>query len=199
MSVSLWTIEAELQELANMREEAEAEGDSRALTVIDTSIAEYLTHEAQKIDSYAGLIRKRLHDADACEARAEELYSRAKAMRADADRLKAMALKTMKAFGVTQLGTAEHTLRVQGNGGPQPVEIIEPVPDAFKKITVTMSYAEWRAIAEGGLRPGVPMSVAESKPSTKIFPDTDLIREYLKTVKVIWARLVDRGEHLRVE
>ena len=43
--MNLYQIESDLQQLAELRDAAEAEGDSEALKVIDDQLAAYLTRE----------------------------------------------------------------------------------------------------------------------------------------------------------
>ena len=58
MSPSLFVIEDSLALLAETREQAEAEGDTAAVQECDKALAAYLTAEAAKVDSYAGLIKR---------------------------------------------------------------------------------------------------------------------------------------------
>lgn len=223
-ALSLYTIEARLLELADLRDQLEAEGDKEALDAVDAEIANYLTREAAKIDSYAGLIRQRLDAAALCEKRAKDLQCRAKAMKADAQRLKDNALRVMQSFNVTKLVTPETTLRIQGNGGLRPLEIGDEsiLPDEYKLISVLMPYQEWLQLLKLWQRQvgGLPKTMQES-----VIPDADKLREALSQkvicpdcasyphgemcprcdgvgyvdARIAGARLGERGIHVRVE
>lgn len=176
MSLSLYVIEDSLAQLAEAREAAEAEGDSEAIAVIDKEIAAYLTREVAKVDSYAGLIRRRLDDAKLLKAEAARLADRAKVAEADADRLKETALRVMQQFGVKELKTQTNTLRVQGNGGLEALDV-EPelLPRSMKLITVTMPLNDWFDI-----RPGQDTPMAKRISTRSLDPNSDAIREALK-------------------
>jgi hypothetical protein len=211
MSISLYQIEAALQSLVDLREQAEAEGDSEALKVIDQQLREYLTKEAAKVTSYVALIRKREQDLYACLKEEQRIHYLRVAAQADIDRLKANALAAMQQFGVKELkATPGGGLRIQGNGGKEPLEIAEWPKDPGGRYEARS--ADVGAIFE------VPV---------KLFavPDTERIREALAqrvpcplcqaknwieaqcprcagagTIPntVPGAKLLERGEHLRV-
>jgi chromosome segregation ATPase len=158
MNLSLYTIEDSLQQLVDLREQAEAEGDSEALKVIEDQLAGYLKQEARKIDSYAGLIRTLKAEADLCEAEAERLTDRAKRADAFIERLKANALAVMQQFGVKELKTQINTIRRQKNGGLQALEVTETpwtLPNEFKRYRVRLSAAQMselmKALGESGM------------------------------------------------
>jgi hypothetical protein len=209
MSQSLYRIQQDLESLAALRESAELEGDSEALKVIDQQIAEYLTKEAAKVTSYVGLIRCEELNAEACEKEAQRFLDIAKQKRALVARLKETALEVMNRFGVRELkATPGGGLRIQGNGGLQPLEIIdtdiwEKLPPTFINQHVHMTIAEWKEIGlwlgkyQGGLEMWHKLSAKlEYAPMT---PAKDAIREALKRGEVIaGARLLPRGEHVRV-
>ena len=183
-AISLYNIESALEQLDESRRAAEAEGDTEALSVIDAEIAAYLTREVAKIDSYAGLIRRRGDEAETCEREAKRLADRAKALRADEQRLKDNALAVMQRFGVRELKSPTNTLRVQGNGGIEPLDI----PD-------------WPKDSSGRFKPlaaeDLPISLVRTL--TLYLPDTDDIRERLKRGEPLrGVRLLPRGEHLRI-
>ena len=184
-AISLYNIESALEQLDESRRAAEAEGDTDALSVIDAEIAAYLTREAAKIDSYAGLIRRRGDEAEDCEREAKRLADRAKALRADEQRLKDNALAVMQRFGVREMKSEKNTLRVQGNGGVQALEILG-----------------WPKDSRGGYE-AVPIDTVMMLPMSLrkalIVPNTEAIREALKRGDTIpGVNLLPRGEHLRI-
>ncbi len=198
VNTSLYVIEDSLNQLVELREAAEAEGDSEALKVIDEQIASYLTKEAAKVNSYCGLIRRREDDSAAIREEILRLEALEKAADADVARLKANALAVMQRFGVTKLETPTNKLRVQKNGGKQALEATGEVPSRFIVATVTLPLETWRAIVRTlSVSGGFPMlqSVKESGA-----PDNKLIREALERgEKVSGARLLERGHHLVAE
>lgn len=220
MNLNLYVIEESLEMLTEARELAEAEGDSEALKVIDGEIEKYLTKEAAKVDSYAGLIRRTILEAEVCKAEAHRLLDRAKAAQADVDRLKQTALTVMERFGVKELKTPTNTLRVQANGGVRPLEITPgAVPREFQEVTIVMRAPDWDAMENA-----VGASLLKWK-SFESNPDNQAIREALTqrvpcpecrkndemdiycprcegigTIAnpIPGARLLERGKHVRV-
>ncbi len=185
MSESLYVIEQTLQDLIDLREAAETEGDNEAVAVVDGQLAEYLSRESVKIDSYAGLIHQISAERDECKAESDRLAARAKAMDNRVEEIKARALEAMQRFGVKKLNTPRNTLRIQGNGGLQPLD------------------AEWPKDASGRyeLLPESDPRAASGLFVKKFYAlDTDRIREALKRGESVpGAKLLPRGEHLRCE
>ena len=154
MNTSLYVIEDSLQQLADLREQAESEGDSEALKVIDDQLADYLTQQADKVSSYVGLIRLREDQAANCDAELERVKALRDRARADVERLKATALAVMQRFDVKALKDERtgSALTRRGNGGLQALEVDEAaVPDDFKFVTVTFSLAVWKRLQEEAL------------------------------------------------
>ena len=224
--MNLYQIESDLQQLAELRDAAEAEGDSEALKVIDDQIAAYLTREPAKVDSYVGLIRKKMDYAAACELEADRLNQRAKALLMDVDRMKANALAVMQQFDVKAISSPTNTIRRQKNGGVQPLEVQpESVPDQYRLFRITFTYSMWislLALIGDNLRDQMYEKVQSS-------PDTEAIRKALEQCVVCpeckgggraggtlieacprchgagiipatvpGARLLERGEHVRL-
>jgi Siphovirus Gp157 len=169
---SLYQIEDSLQQIADARAAAEADGDTEALKVIDQLEREYLTKQANKVTSYAGLIRSRQDRVEACEKEIDRMKALRDAAQADVERLKANALAVMQQFEVKSL-TDERTgrgLRRQGNGGLQALEIAEWPKDSsgnFKPLPAKNVDA-----VDYKLR-GLPVQLF-------MVPDTERIREALK-------------------
>jgi hypothetical protein len=160
MSTSFYVIEDSLQQLADLREQAEAEGDSEALKVIDVQIGEYLLRESDKISSYVGLIQLREDQELNCDREIDRWTGLRKKARADKERLKATALAVMQRFDVKALKD-ERTgqgFRRQGNSGLQPLEITETpwiLPNEFKRYKVRLSAVQMselmKALGESGM------------------------------------------------
>ena len=224
--ISLYQIEDALQQLVGLREQAESEGDLEALKVIDQQLRDYLTKEAAKVTNYVRLIKQQ-EDLDAACAREmgriRDIRERAIALRR---KLEANALAVMQQFGVRELkATPGGGLRIQGNGGVQPLEVdVALVPIEMSRVTVTMPAVSWEAIEDE-----VRRDAAGTVKSSFYEPDTERIREALAqrvpcpeckgmpyafstpdgkcpqcasvgTIPntVPGAKLLERGEHLRV-
>ena len=200
MSISLYNIEDSLQQLTELRESAELEGDSEALKVIDQQIREYLTKEAAKVTSYVGLIRSREMTALACSAEIDRLQNIKRQALADVERLKDNALATMQAFDVKELrATPGGGLRRQGNGGLQALEVdADALPDSLKVVSLNIHLDVWRAIQQAF--DGDPRFQAGTTFGAHITqPNQERIREAMKHgEKIPGAKLLPRGEHVRV-
>lgn len=196
-SLSLYAIEESLQMLVDERERAEAEGDLEAVKAIDAALTEYLTREAAKIDSYAGLIHQLKADDEACAremSRIRERRERAIALRR---RLEANAIATMQAHGVKELKTYRNTLRRRGNGGLQALEIeqLGAVPMEYRTVTVKLRRDRWLDLIRQIEVDAVSWLTMENEE-----PDTQSIREALKTRVVCPECTVERSlpKHLQV-
>jgi|HubBroStandDraft_4_1064222.scaffolds.fasta_scaffold08768_3 hypothetical protein len=214
MSLSLYNIEDALQSLVDLREQAESEGDSEALRVIDQQLREYLTKEAAKVTSYVALIRSRELTAVACGIEIERLRRISIAAQNDVERLKANALAVMQQFGVRELkATPGGGLKIQGNGGREPLEITDPerIVVRYQTVKLKLNGEHMVAISEASrilLEGGAPISenmraalgeLLKMISETPFEPDTERIREALvRGESVPGAKLLERGEHLRV-
>jgi hypothetical protein len=186
MSTSFYVIEDSLQQLADLREQAEAEGDSEALKAIDQEIALYLDREATKVSSYVGLIRLRQDQEENCAGEIERLTDLRNKARADVERLKAMALNVMQMFDVkalidTRTGSG---LRRQGNGGLQPLELeldwcdnTSVEENHLVWFNARMHFDEWCKLTENcGL---TERELQDIENRSKLEPDTEAIRKAL--------------------
>lgn len=121
-TLSLYQIEVQLQQLIEARDEAEAEGDSQAVAVIDQEIAAYASREVRKVDSIANYIRHCEAQAELASAEAARLKEAAGRWAARAERLEQATLAAMQAHGVRVLESATNRLTVAKNGGVEPLE-----------------------------------------------------------------------------
>jgi hypothetical protein len=185
MSISLYQIEDALQSLVDLREQAEAEGDSEALKVIDQQLREYLTAEASKVTSYVGLIRSKLALIRDCIDERERIENIERCAQADVKRLKGNALAVMQQFGVRELkATPGGGLRIQGNGGKVPLDVDALViPDVMRKFVLPkVSQAEYNCLmaAIGSTTiEGARELYRAIVNHTTTEPDTERIREAL--------------------
>lgn len=206
MSISLYNIESALAGLMQLRELAEAEGDSEALAVADKEIKAYLSAEAQKVTNYVSLIRNETLAAQACEEEAERFADMAKRKRATIQRLKDIALEAMQAFGVKELkATPGGGLRRQANGGIEPLEVLDnaSLPKELQLKSITMNVEAWETIGkwlgmhEGGLI--IWHTLSDLLEGQQPQASTHFIRNSLKRGESITgAKLLPRGEHVRV-
>lgn len=176
--MNLYAIEQSLQQLVDLREQAEADGDSEAIAVIDGQLREYLTQEAAKVTSYVALIRSRQALVDACNAEMERVVNICDCAQADIDRLKVNALAVMQRFGVKELkATPGGGLRIQGNGGVQALEVYDNIElrDEFKQVTVTLPLRQWQAMQQA-FEDDPGMGSIYQRPAE---PDTERIRAAL--------------------
>lgn len=123
----------------------------------------------EKADNYAKLIREIKLEAEMIRTEEERLCARRKRIEARADLLKNRLEENMRFIGKTSFKTALFSFHIQSNGGVQPLEI--------------------SAITD------IPMRFLIQQDPV---PDNRKIREYLKEHEVEWARLLPRGESLRI-
>ena len=220
-------VEAELQELLEAREDAEAEGaPPDELAAIDERVKQYALAHVRKVDSTAVALRACRGFQEECEKEASRLWAQAKRHMARHERIKSAVMWAMAQLGVTKLSTPQNTLRVQGNGGLEPLEVYdsEQLPTDKQIAIVTMrrdAFEAWqkREIEHGGTMIDAPYRVqyqpnneairAELKkrvpcPSCTGVPDVDCICARCNDTgtvpaRVPGARLLPRGTQLRVE
>lgn len=121
-----------------------------------------------KIDGYCGLMRKFKDYGAEAAAEAERYAHRAAMWNKKHQSLKDRLKLAMERMGERQIVTAKNTVTICGNGGQQPLEITGHVPEEFQKTI------------------------------TKIVDDTDRIRTALASGELPFARLKERGSHLRI-
>jgi hypothetical protein len=181
----------------------------------------------RKVDGIAATLRE-------CEARAaiaaeeaKRLAKRAESWLARFQRIKASTLRAMQTHGVTKLETPTNRLRIQANGGKEPLDVYAPselAPELLRG-TLDISGSDYAALCAFLAQFRAP---SELLPVMPVFnPDNDAIRAALKgrvvcpeckgildvsagcktcengsgtvPASVPGARLLPRGEHLRVE
>ncbi len=177
-SLSLYEIEHELLELLRMRDQATEEGAPPAeIEAIDQALSDYFTREVRKVNHIAEAIHS--YEAAAAQAlsEAKRMKERAESLDNTAKRIKAATLRAMQDHRVRVLETAEHRLRVQANGGKEPLEIEDEtlVPQAFQGVNVRMSVRLWRSLSRD-------MTEVDCREvlDTAYFPDTEGLRSFLK-------------------
>lgn len=123
----------------------------------------------EKADNYAKILREMKLNVEALKEEESRLNVRRKRLEARADLLKIHLEENMRFIGKTSFKTALFSFNIQANGGLQPLET--------------------------GMISDIPMRfLIQQEP----VPDNKKIREYLKEHEVEWARLLPRGESLRI-
>ena len=205
-SLSLYEIESTLQELLDIRADAEERGAlPEEFEAIDKAEREYLALQMRKVDGIARAVLALTAAADAVDQQIEKLRERSKAHHANAQRIKNNVLAVMQSqtapcpecrgevacrrcdstrripSPISKLETPAHYLRVQGNGGVELVDI-----------------ASWPKTESGAYR-ALPKPPDGVPAKATYLPDTDAIRGALKRGEDIpGAKLLERGQHLRV-
>lgn len=181
---SLYLIEESLQLLDEERAAAEAEGDSEAIAVIDKQISEYISKEAAKVDSYAGLMLRLSDEQEAIQNRIDALKDRKRRSEAFLDRLKQNSLEMMQRFGVKELKTATTSIRRQGNGGVEELDVFDRplVPRCYLTVSLKMNAEVFMSIlsslSEMSLTSGAQAATLHAAATFE--PDNAAIREALK-------------------
>ncbi len=144
------------------------DGETDEQTILDT--LESIDAEIEeKADNYAKIIQDMKSSIEILKAEEERLKTRRKRLEARENLLKTRLEENMRFIGKTSFKTALFSFNIQSNGGLQPLEI--------------------------GMISDIPMRfLVQQEP----VPDNKKIREYLKEHEVEWARLLPRGESLRI-
>ncbi len=178
-NLTLSAIESTLSQLLDLRDQAETEGNSEAVTVIDQQIQEYFVVEVKKVDSIANAYRTFAHYGATARAEAERLHDRARKFEKVCERIKAWAQYAMERNDKKRLDSPLNTLRVQANGGLQPLEVYDPmaVPLEMKQVTITMRASDWMWLKECG---DIDTHACTREYSERVEPDSEAIRDALK-------------------
>ena len=147
---SLYELTTDLQALLDFGySEDDAEAFSDTLNGIMGGIED-------KADGYCAVISRFNANVDMIKAEEARLKARREVIEHNVQRMKdalQIALETMEAGGMEkpQIKTALHTIKLAGNGGKQPLKVIEDkVPDSFKKIILETDKEKIRAAIEAG-------------------------------------------------
>lgn len=165
--MSLYQIQQTLLDMESARADAVEAGDQEAVAVIDAEMNAWLTREADKVTSFAGLILARKDLIENAKRAVERDKAILKAAEADVERLEGIALAVMQNFGVKEIKDSRtgHGLKRQGNGGVRALDI-----------------PEWPKDAAGNFKPLHEPLVGCPVPTRSVItwvPDTEKIRYYL--------------------
>ena len=170
VELSLYTIESDLANLVEMREQtlaslkqADSEGDlpeiiqrlNEEAVEIDAAIQLYVKTEITKVDNIRAFWKHCELMRDAAKEEARVQSDRSKAWGARLDRLKATCAMVMESIPFPsgkskKLEGRTGSIYLKANGGKQSVEVTDEslVPDELCTVTVMMSAELWRALAE---------------------------------------------------
>ncbi len=208
---------------------AEANGEDRPLLVaeqteIQLRLEKLAAELITKTDSLAGVLRRLPRDVAEYKAERDRMAAKANAAERGLKWLKEYTARVMRVSGWKNLKTEKNTIALRGNGGVQPLEIIDKaaVPSEYRDVVIRMPLTLWWAIGEvfGALK------LIDADPISDE-PNNARIREALRTPcevcapphdgdravedladcpfchgsgtqQVPGARLLPRGEHIEV-
>lgn len=194
--LSLFGIESELHQLYDEWQTAET---PEALQSAEAAIIDYGQREVRKVDGIRSYLRVCDEQEKAAKAEAQNQTARAGRWKARADHLKHFVMEVMRSFGKTKLEGNTGVLRIQANGGKQPLTITDEslVPDELCVWAGEIDGPAWGVICRS-----LDVKVlAQILPHCRVVrkPDNDAVRARLaRGEAVAGARLDGRGEHLRV-
>ena len=161
---TLYEITNELEMLYEMATDPDC--DPQVLT--DT--IEGVMGELESKASSCVYVMKQLEmEQEKAEAVSKEFSDKAKVRANSLKRIKESILLTMDRLGLKELEAGDYTIKIQKNGGKEPLVLDHPeaVPDNLTKVTIE--------------------------------PDKEKIREYLKDNSVTWAHIEPRGRHISIK
>jgi hypothetical protein len=141
-SLSILDIQDGLIECLAAREEA---ATPEEVAAADAAISAYCAQEVQKVDGIARAVRQWTAMAAADKAEASRLRERSAALEARIARLKEFVRFAMERRGKRRIEGKLSTIRIQGAGGKQGVDIHDEslIPDEFCDVTITATVRDW--------------------------------------------------------
>ena len=147
---SLFVIETALSDLFDTRQEIIAEvaftdqqiaDKQAALDAVDAAIVETVTAEVREVDNISRFLLELKVRREAIGREVERLEEISTACENTERRIKDMCLQIMRDTDTKKLEGRIGTLKRQGNGGVQPVEVVqrELVPERFIRVTMRMT------------------------------------------------------------
>ena len=144
--VSLWTIEATVLELSEIIESPDTSDEEK--NVAKQELAKWVEASVMKVDRVRAFLKHceimesaAKDEAAAMKARAEKWGNRAR-------RLKDLCLAAMNAAGKKRVEGRSGVLRIQANGGKQPMNITNEslIPETYRLYKIHLNAGEWLAI-----------------------------------------------------
>ena len=161
---TLYEIATELETLYDMSTDPECDPQALADTI------EGVMGELEvKASSCVYVIKQLEMEQEKAEAVSKEFSNKAQVRANSLKRIKEAIMLTMDRLGLTELEAGDYTIKIQKNGGKEPLILDHPeeVPDNLTKVTIE--------------------------------PDKDKIREFLKDNSASWAHMEPRGRHLTIK
>jgi len=188
MSQSLFIIERALADLCETRQELEEqpaytaeqlEEKHAAINAVDAAIVEYITAEVRKVDNIARFLTELKAREKALDYEIDRLSGVRDQTTRTQDRIKAVVLQVMRDCDVKKLEGKIGSLKRQGNGGVQPVEIVQPelLPRSMRRVSVTITLDLFDAIYEHLKEPSLRLKWVDKSKDAE--PDKEAIREAL--------------------
>lgn len=161
---TLYEITNDLETLYEMATDPEC--DPQALSDTIEGVMGMLQDKAA---SCVHVIKQLEMEQEKAEAVSKNFANKAKLRGNNLKRIKEAIMSTMDRLGLKELEAGDYTIKIQKNGGIEPLVLDHPenVPDNLTKVTIE--------------------------------PDKDKIREYLKNNEVDWAHIEPRGRHITIK
>jgi hypothetical protein len=209
-SLSLYTIDSQLEELIEYRQSRIEDPDSlvtvEELAAVDGEIERYMAALTKKVDGVAGLLLRWKGQREAIVAERGRLKTLLERIEGRDARLRdyvtlVMSRQPAPAKGSRRLRGNTSELLLRANGGPAPLLVNQPelVPDELKTVEVTLRYDLWQQLLRGAAGELADRIRADVK--QKITPSNALIRQELEKTgskSVAGAYLGDRGSWIEI-
>lgn len=169
--MNLYELTQEMVELDTLLAQAEDPDSPEVFDAIQRALALHDERE-RKVDAYCCLIAEISARAAARKAEADRLNASATASANAVKRLKTRLLEAFNAMGIGKLETERFTVSVAKNGGLVPLEI-DPDVD--------------------------PAALPEEYQKVTISVDNEKVRAALATTELPFAKLGERGQHVRIK
>ena len=161
---TLYEIATELETLYDMSTDPECDPQALADTI------EGVMGELEvKASSCVYVIKQLEMEQEKAEAVSKEFSNKAQVRANSLKRINEAIMLTMDRLGLTELEAGDYKIKIQKNGGKEPLILDHPeeVPDNLTKVAIE--------------------------------PDKDKIREFLKDNSASWAHMEPRGRHLTIK
>ncbi len=168
---TLYQLTEEMQALDELLASAENPDSPEIFEAIQRALALQDERE-RKVDAYCSLIAELTARGAARKAEAERLYLNAQRQETAAKSLKFRLLESFKTLGIRKLETDKFTVSVCANGGLVPLELAPNLD---------------------------PATLPEDFQRVTVTPDTEAIRAALETGPLDFAKLGERGSHVRIK
>ena len=168
---TLYQLTEEMQALDELLANAENPDSPEIFDAIQRALALQDERE-RKVDAYCSLIAELTARGAARKAEAERLYLNAQRQENAVKSLKFRLLESFKTLGIKKLETDKFTVSVCANGGLVPLELAPNLD---------------------------PATLPEEFQHVMISPDTGAIRAALATTELSFAKLGERGQHVRIK